>query len=272
MQRMKVESGNMSYPEDALAKQVIELKEENERLDRSGEGMKPILFNTAMVRAIFDGRKTVTRRVVKWMPYHESGKINFNFSGMSLGHYYTGVPESGYVLYSRGRSGSWNQRTKPMHCPYQPGDILWVRETWAEQECEYCSSGIISLGGSCTCNYVYRANYGTTEDDSFPPSMFRWRPSIHMPREAARLFLLVKSVRVERLQDITGRDVLSEGVDNGKSNPTMGERWENMQRMAFAELWDSINGKKYPWESNPWVFVIEFRRCTDEEVSDLRGK
>lgn len=83
---------------------------------------------------------------------------------------------------------------------------------------------------------------------------------IHMPRWASRITLEVTGVRVERLQNISGRDVLAEGVDNGKSNPTMGMRWENMQLMAFEGLWVSINGAQ-SWEDSPWVWVVEFRRA-----------
>ena len=81
--------------------------------------------------------------------------------------------------------------------------------------------------------------------------------------EYTRIFLRVTGVRVERLQEITGRSVLAEGVDNGKSNPTMGDRWENMQRMAFEVLWDSVySSRGYGWEQNPWVEVTEFERVT----------
>jgi hypothetical protein len=85
-----------------------------------------------------------------------------------------------------------------------------------------------------------------------------------MPRWASRLALQITGIRAERVQDISGRDVLAEGVDNGKSNPTMGQRWENMQKMAYAELWDAINAKRgHFWASNPWVWVIEFEASRD---------
>ena len=88
-----------------------------------------------------------------------------------------------------------------------------------------------------------------------------WHPSIHMPRWASRITLEITDVRVQRVQEIGGADVLAEGVDNGSSNPTMGVRWENMQRMAFEKLWDSINAKRgFSWESNPRVCAVTFRR------------
>lgn len=216
---------------------------------------RPILFSTPMVQAILAGKKTKTRRIVKWQPYHEGESINFNFSGMSLGHYCTGVPESGYVLYSRGGGGCWNQRTKPIHCPYgKPGDILWVREAWSKDK---------------NNEYVYRANYGTTEDDSFPPSMFKWRPSIFMPREACRIKLRITDIRVERLQDISEDDAKAEGVslNYGASD----ERVCRFQkyRDAFRALWDSLNKKRgYGWDTNPWVWVIEFEKLAANKSSE----
>lgn len=88
-----------------------------------------------------------------------------------------------------------------------------------------------------------------------------------MPKAAARIRLKVKNVRVERLQEIDGAVILSEGIDNGKSNPSMGKRWENMQRETFKTLWNSTIKKsdldRYGWDANPWVWVIEFERCED---------
>ena len=113
---------------------------------------------------------------------------------------------------------------------YRRGGILWVRETWSKD-----------VNG----DYVYRTNYGSTEDDSFPPSLFKWRPSIHMPKAAARIWLEVTDVRVERVQDITEEDAQAEGVDS---------------LADFIELWDKLNAKRgYGWDTNPWVWVIEFR-------------
>jgi len=170
---------------------------------------RPILFSAPMVRAILDGRKTQTRRVIKPQPP----------AGSSL--------------------------RQPVKCPYgRPGDKLWVRETFG-----YCTKS----GG----HYLYKADgegFSTCHVEGG-----KWKPSIFMPRVASRITLNVLDIRVERVQDITGADVLSEGVDNGKSNPTMGVRWENMQRMAFSDLWDSINaGRGFSWESNPWIWAVKF--------------
>ena len=187
--------------------------------------LKPILFNTDMVRALLAGRKTVTRRVVKPQhlrvldsPYHKE---------------HPETPDK--VLLE-----------KLCEPPYRPGDLLYVRETWTQD------------------GDVYRYKAGFCDQNR------KWRPSIHMPKEAARIFLRVTDVRVERLQEIDGRSVLAEGVDNGHSNPTMGKRWENMQLMAFSALWDSTikpaDRDLYGWEANPWVWVIEFERISREEA------
>ena len=190
--------------------------------------MKPILFNTEMVRAILEGRKTATRRAVK--PQPESRPTPMKKDSCWPG-----------CFAIQGTS-------KVIRPPYQPGDTLWVRETWAK-----------SMAGT----FMYQA-------DDKAIMVERWRPSIHMPREAARLFLRVTGVRVERLKDIDGHGILKEGIDNGKSNPAMGTRWENMQSMAFAELWNNTikpsDRALYGWAANPWVWVIEFERISKDEA------
>ncbi len=128
---------------------------------------------------------------------------------------------------------------------YPPGTVLWVRETWAHA---FADTTVCGSTYALQDQYVYKADN--------PDLIAKWRPSIHMPREAARLFLEVKSARVEKLQEITEEDAIAEGVRAYGPNNCSG----TSARIAFAELWDSINGKKYPWESNPWVFVYEFGR------------
>jgi hypothetical protein len=186
--------------------------------------MKPIIFSTPMVQAILDGKKTQTRRVIK------DKDITNNFD--------IDVDGSAYAYINPATGDS---------CPptaiakYQVGDILWVRETWGKDE---------------NGEYVYRTNYGTTEDDSFPPSMFKWKPSIHMPREAARIFLKVTNVRVERVQDITAHDAIREGMESEIPFDTVDE---------FKELWNNLNAKRgCGWESNPWVWVVAFEKISKE--------
>lgn len=183
--------------------------------------IRPILFNTEMVRAILEGRKTCTRRVLK-QPFE--------------------VHPNGYITKPRG-----NERLCPYIPPYQPGDILYVRETW-------CKGSY----GNEKEKYYYKA-----DDNNF---FCTWHPSIHMPKEAARIWLKVMNVRVERLQDITDDGAKAEGA-NWKNGKNVG--WEEkMRRTAverFAEIWNSTIKKsdldRYGWNANPYVWVIEFERC-----------
>ena len=191
--------------------------------------MKPIIFSTPMVQAILDGRKTQTRRLIK------DKDITNNFDIDVDGSAYAYInPETG------------DSCPPTAIAKYQVGDILWVRETWSKDE---------------NGEYVYRTNYGTTEDDSFPPSVFKWKPSIHMPREAARIFLLVTNVRVERLQDITEDEAIKEGAKAYGPNNCSG----TSARIAFAEIWDKTT-TEHEWRTNPWVWVIEFEKISKEEA------
>jgi hypothetical protein len=190
---------------------------------------KPILFNTEMVQAILDGRKTVTRR-----------KIDRDITN------FCDVEVDGTLLDYQNCHGDF---INPIDlCRYKVGDILYVRETWSIHECVKCQAGIPALGGECKCEYVYRTNYGATD--------FRWKPSIHMPKEAVRIFLKVTDVRVERLQDITPNDIDREGTPFGLTIAPYD---------GFSRLWNELNTKRgYGWEDNPWVWVIEFERVEVE--------
>lgn len=200
--------------------------------------MKQILFNTEMVRVIMEGRKTVTRRVVKPQPKGAHTVLDCDDYEQTFDMLCGNGGEGGVFL-------DWAETIK---APCWAGDILWVRETWAKNP----------FGDG----YIYPTEV--------PGAGQKWKPSIHMPREAARLFLRVTGVRVERLKDIDGHGILKEGIDNGKSNPAMGTRWENMQSMAFAELWNSTLKSAdlplYGWAANPWVWVIEFERISKDEA------
>ena len=207
--------------------------------------MKPILFSTPMVRAILDGRKTQTRRAIKYD--FESVYSAASQQGiMDKVCQYGELPSDAIEWYAKNIA-------KPK---YKPGDVLWVRETWSRDE-----SG----------EYVYRTNYGTTEDDSFPPSMFKWKPSIHMPREAARIFLRVTNVRVERLQEITPKDAWEEGCRIGNFFPWekhIPELQQQCRDILFKSLWDGLNAKRgYGWDINPWVWVYEFERVSEDGSS-----
>ena len=209
--------------------------------------MKPILFNTEMVRAIRDGRKSVTRRLVKPQPGPDA----------ELWYCYAGSHKSDI--------GKWDDRNGTVETKWTPpchgDDILYVRETWCE---------------NCTNHFLYRAwpGYGQEpekQDEAMKILGLKWRPSIHMPKEAARLFLRVKRVRVERLQDITADECPMEGVWP-LASCKVGERGA-YYRNKFAELWDSTikpaDRDTYGWSANPWVWVIKFERISKEEA--LKG-
>jgi len=182
---------------------------------------KPISFLTPMVRAIQDGRKTQTRRLIK-------------------------------------STDKWVRAFDLPKSKYQLGDILWVKETWAR------ISDWVDVDPDVGLNdgFIYRADWHLAEHP-------KWRSSRYMPRAAARLFLEVENVRAERLQNISHDDAIAEGTlqwicEEHKSgsyldNAMRGAACAKPER-AFALLWDSIYGKKHPWESNPWVWVIDFRR------------
>lgn len=226
--------------------------------------MKPILFNTDMVRAILGNRKTVTRRVVR--PQH----LRVLDSTYRKEHPET--PDK--VLLDR--------LCEP---PYRPGDILYVREAWCWCPCWDCGMNLEE--GCCDDTadkfyhpqklewgcYGYKASFAECE----APFGDGWRPSIHMPREAARIFLRVTDVRVERLQEITEEQARAEGVepimittDVGK--PDAEKEWHEWGPAlpGFIGLWGSTIKEAdlalYGWGANPWVWVIGFERISREEA------
>lgn len=203
---------------------------------------KPILFSTPMVKAILDGRKTMTRRVVKAPVLY---KVVAPPSLISQ------VGDVWEFLWN-GKMVGGGFKIKP---PYSVGDLLWVRETWAFID-------NLNAGVGSDQYYEYKADTNNPLPGEWPieekeGTTLRWKPSIHMPKTAARIWLEVTSVRVERLQGITEEDAVKEGVKAYGPNNCSG----TSARIAFAELWDSLNAKSgYGWDTNPYVWVIEFKR------------
>lgn len=205
---------------------------------------KPILFNSDMVRAILDGRKSVTRRVVKAKPPYSQKQLNERENYRSE----KDVAE----LAKNGRRASvgfwksWDGYVPHKECAYKVGDILYVRETWLKADDGYYYKTDIKVPSE---SEDLRKAYG-----------YKWRPSIHMPKEAARIFLKVTNVRAERLQDMDVANCVREGVDFG------GVAWTVNAKPAFIKLWNSTIKKqdldRYGWEANPWVWVIEFEKVT----------
>lgn len=188
----------------------------------------PILFNMEMVRSILDGRKSCTRRIIK--PQSQG--------------YFEVSEEPLYIYDTDGKQG----KITP---PYQPGDILYVRETWKQ----------------APNGYYYYEDWQRSDI----ADITKWKPSIHMPKEAARIWLKVTDVRAERLQEITAESALLEGTDkyihlNGKFD-------KNAILTSFMGIWNSTIKKsdfdRYGWDTNPYVWVIEFERC--EKPKEEKG-
>lgn len=231
--------------------------------------MKPILFNTQMVQAILQGRKTCTRRIVKPKSKNACGfTITYDCNNKFKDVYDHDANE--------GMFDSPQSR-------YHVGDILYVRETWQLTN----PVGDYALGNR-TAEYKYKAGYGIGIRTSITndKALGKWKPSIHMPKEAARIFLKVTDVRVEKLQDITDEGAKKEGADYKQKYyyPFASKRkyrkhkeclypepFEGDYRTTFAQIWDdtldihSLESWKYMFKSNPWVWVIEFERISREE-------
>ena len=202
---------------------------------------RPIIFSTPMVRAILDGRKTHTRRYVK-LQFLDG--YNPEWTG------YKPVFEYGKFFLAGSNGEPATKQVKP---PFQPGDRLWVRETWGKDD---------------NGEYVYRANCGLTEDDSFPPSMFRWKPSIHMPKAAARIWLKVNAVWVDKVQNISEDEARAEGC-----LPLLDRYGVVMiaARGVYHARWDQGYARRgYGWGANPWVWVIEFEVLNHETSPSTR--
>jgi len=210
---------------------------------------RPILFSAPMVRALLDGSKTQTRRVIKDLPPWKITEIVPSASG--CGRWLPNGPAPS----GRGMaSGHWRP------CPYgQPGDRLWVRETWADLA--------VLSDGNYERQAIYRADdielYGDEDEpvNVNAPDM-RWRPSIHMPRWASRILLEVVAVRVERLKECSEADALAEGApgyEEGVDAPPPSDEHEWSYGASYQRVWEDINGAG-SWDANPWVWVVEFKR------------
>lgn len=234
--------------------------------------IKPILFNTEMVRAILYGLKTCTRRICKDANEYTVPDMDFYNADRRT-----------YAVHNFADKEQMEQlSTAERTCPICPGDILYVRETWEHFDCCCCEGdehgncyqepqqNVLNKSNGC---YMYRAT-----DEIYGDA--RWHPSIHMPKEAARIWLKVTDVRVERLQEMKPVDVIKEGAypDCWYCLNTYGESGSQCcygteeqcsqcdeVMMEWEKLWNSTIKKsdlnRYGWDANPWVWVIEFERC-----------
>lgn len=209
---------------------------------------KPILFSAPMVQAILDGRKTMTRRVIgedkrgEWAAVNDVRKRD---------------PSATVPCYLDREIAVDDKSRNIMYPRFDAGDILWVRETHFRDDCDPTCAGrndenecpFNRVGDSC---YGYKTQYAGGRCDGV-----RWRPSIHMPREAARIFLRVTDVRVERVQDIDDGQAVKEGC----SGLYLDGATFVSAKGRFHALWDGLYARRgYGWDANPWVWVISFER------------
>lgn len=208
---------------------------------------RPVIFNGEMVRALLDGRKTQTRRVIKLS--HERGMVNPVIRGRN------------------GEISSVSCRLAPMLCPFgQVGDQLWVRETFMK----LTGTGIEATTGKFE-GFAYRADTptGSYGDEIRKEYGLKWTPSLHMPRKACRILLEITALRVERLKDISQYDAIAEG--GPPSHPSINAvsrdyGFPDFSRSWFAQTWQHIYGEE-SWSANPWVWVIEFKRVEVRDAS-----
>lgn len=227
----------------------------------------PILFNTDMVRAILDGRKTVTRRTVRYKYCNTEMKMRTGKYGTRLIEIQKDIEGE---THGKNPDGSTWHKLLPYiekNPPCKKGDILYVREKYCPDYFDF----VTQYGNK----HGYKADYDNAVLSSDIPEP-KWTPSIHMPKEAARIWLKVTDVRVERLQDITNEQILKEGADKnaiGHYIKQMPENTEEYIRVAYLvewqHVWNSAIKKAdldlYSWDANPWVWVIEFERCEKPE-------
>lgn len=231
--------------------------------------MKPILFNTEMVKAILDGRKTVTRRLPssrirdKWYEYDEWATDQC-----------AGMAAAGIRCERSYEDDFYRNRQ-----PYEEGEVLYVRETWKQATGGTAGPGLYDT-------YLYKAD--EPQDTSGLMVEERWHPSIHMPKAAARIFLRVTEVRLERLREISEDDALKEGctgepchcLKEGRGiygcTDCMNTGWIEPPELDFMYLWEKTVPKDLKhicgWDANPWVWVIGFERISREEVANAEAE
>jgi hypothetical protein len=225
---------------------------------------RPILFSGPMVKAILEGRKTETRRIIKPQPYWMPGRPDWQPPNPDQWGW---DPNQDHHHIWRAdedpNQGDWGPWMRSMCLFGQPGDRLWVRETAR-------LSSMSGYGGEIT---HVRLEYRVPDRDHVRVREFkqpdpghydfdRWTPSIHMPRWASRLTLEITAIRVERLQEISLDSVIAEGIEPVQDGPHANQYWREETGAKFIDLWDKINGQRSgcSWEANPFVWVIGFRR------------
>jgi len=213
--------------------------------------IKPILFSAPMVRAILDGRKTMTRRIVKPQPPEDIPPLRCDWFNPTVIDKDGDFAPGPRIFGAFDDYGEWGQKS-----PYTPGDILWVRETWGY---DWYDDG----NTRAWKRVVYRADEGATPMDNGDPAP--WKPSIFMPRWASRIWHRVTDVRAERVQEITWEDIGSEGLGEPFNAFQCDlKAYEECDRVEFRNLWNRIHGPN-AWDRNPFCWVISFERIDRPE-------
>lgn len=243
---------------------------------------RPILFSGPMVRAILEGRKTVTRRPVRGgqIPKERHDEPDPAFRWSAVGQH---DPRWGFLVTGATEAECAQELARAGRCPHgKPGDRLWVRESWWQAGENIMTHPEDDEGVWSGSNRVHYSADGLPPNEpnrhypeglrngrfsaANPDRVWRHRPSIHMPRWASRILLEITAVRVERLQDISEEQALAEGVrgepcDHARRACTDIGCWGDTAKGAFGFLWEHLNGAG-SWNANPWVWVVEFKRVT----------
>jgi hypothetical protein len=235
--------------------------------------MKPILFNTEMVKAILDDRKTVTRRVIK--PKYSN--THFEIVDTKYGKEFREIQNQDETTHGKNKGGtSWQKLLwcREVPAPYKPGDILYVTETWKVDSINQSLNNMLIDFKALQSGFSQAEISADFDKDRF--IKFKkfyqkngWQSPYFMPKEAARIFLRVKDVRVERTKEMSIQDMINEGINTDGIITTTGPiSYRVINR--FEELWNStVKEEQYKFASNPWVWVIEFERISKEEASNL---
>jgi len=224
--------------------------------------MKPILFNTEMVQAILNGEKTQTRRLNKLREINKEPD-NWNLQDLSLDPELAFRNNAGDIIpkKKKGLIATFEHKElgecyRNIRSPYKPENILYIRETFAD------------IPETAPGNLHYKASATNADLEWFKEEGWKWKPSIHMPKEAARIFLKVTDIRAERLQNITYTEALAEGIEETKiynelldECSSIGAGTGHLPIKAFVDIWNNIySDKGYDWILNPWIWVIEFEQ------------
>lgn len=220
---------------------------------------RPILFSGAMVRAILEGRKTLTRRAVKGLqiPKEDASQGETRHRWSAVGQR---DKRYGFCVFGETEEACAMELGEFGACPYgSRGELLWVRESFTDLRGTGIEHRPDPAGPLQRYAFAADSPPGSASDETRKDYGIKWKPSIHMPRSACRILLEITDVRVERLQDIKEEQAIAEGVCSRAVESFQGAGVDRPAGFAFRDIWASINGDE-SWQANPWVWVVEFKR------------